>query len=274
MKRLVLCILVLGLLLTACQSPATQTPAAIATIPPAPVEISVSAAASLTEAFGEMGPLFETLHPEVKVIFNFAGSQALAEQINNGAPVDVFASASKKTMQSVVDANNIASDAVQQFVSNKLVVITPASNPAGINQLQDLTKAGIKLVLAAKEVPVGQYSLDFLAKAAGTSDFPSTFSEDVLKNVVSYEDNVKAVLTKVSLGEADAGIVYTTDAASAETGAIQTITIPDEFNIPASYFIATVSNSSHAAEAKLFIDYVLSAAGQAILSKYGFIPVQ
>ena len=274
MKRLVICFLVLGLLLTACQSPTTQTPAATATIPPTPVEISVSAAASLTEAFNEMGPLFEELHPEAKVIFNFAGSQALAEQINNGAPVDVFTSASKKTMQSVVDANNITSDAVQQFANNKLVVITPASNPAGISQLQDLTKAGLKLVLAAKEVPVGQYSLDFLAKAAGTNEFPSTFSEDVLKNVVSYEDNVKAVLTKVSLGEADAGIVYTTDAASAEPGTIQTIVIPDEINIPASYFIATVSNSSHAAEARLFIDYVLSDAGQAILSKYGFIPVQ
>jgi len=274
MKRLALCILVLSLLLTACQSPATQTPAATATIPPTLVEISVSAAASLTEAFSEMGPLFETLHPEIKVIFNFAGSQALAEQINSGAPVDVFASASKKTMQSVVDANNITSNVVQQFVSNQLVLITPASNPAGISQLQDLTKVGLKLVLAAKEVPVGQYSLDFLAKAAGTNDFPSTFSEDVLKNVVSYEDNVKAVLTKVSLDEADAGIVYTTDAASAEPGTIQTITIPDEINIPASYFIATVSNSSQAAEAKLFIDYVLSNAGQAVLSKYGFIPVQ
>ena len=177
-------------------------------------------------------------------------------------------------MQSVVDAKNIASDAVQQFVSNQLVLITPANNPAGISQLQDLTKSGLKLVLAAKEVPVGQYSLDFLAKAASANDFPSTFSEDVLKNVVSYEDNVKAVLTKVSLGEADAGIVYSTDAASSKTGTIQTITIPDEINIPASYFIAPVSNSSHASEAKLLIDYVLSDAGQAILSKYGFIPVQ
>jgi len=264
----------IGFLLTACQPPATQTLATTTTIPPTPVEISVSAAASLTEAFGEIGPLFETFHPEVKVIFNFAGSQMLAEQINNGAPVDIFASASKKTMQSVVDAKNIASDAVQQFVSNQLVVIIPASNPAGISQLQDLTKVGLKLVLAAKEVPVGQYSQEFLAKASTSSDFPTTFSDDVLKNIVSYEDNVKAVLTKVSLGEADAGIVYTTDVASAEPGTIQSITIPDEINIPASYFIAPVINSNHTAEAKLFIDYVLSAAGQAILSKYGFIPVQ
>lgn len=274
MKRLVICFLVLGLLVTACQSPATQTPAATAIIPPTPVEITVSAAASLTESYTQLGQEFEKLYPDITVIFNFSASQALAEQINNGAPVDIFASASEKTMQFVVETNNIASDAVQQFISNQLVVITPASNPAGISQLQDLTKAGLKLVLAAKEVPVGQYSLDFFAKAASAHDFPSTFSEDVLKNVVSYEENVKAVLTKVSLGEADAGIVYTTDAASAEPGTIQTITIPDEINIPASYYIAPVKNSNHAAEARLFIDYVLSDAGQAILSKYGFIPVQ
>jgi molybdate transport system substrate-binding protein len=274
MKCLVICLVVLGLLMTACQSSMPQTPETTAIVLPHPVEISVSAAVSLTESYTEIGQQFEKLHPEIKIVFNFAGSQALAEQINNGAPVDVFASASKKTMQLVVDANNITSDAVNQFVSNQLIVITPASNPAGIRQLQDLTKAGLKLVLAAKEVPVGQYSLDFLAKASGTADFPTTFSEDVLKNVVSYEDNVKAVLTKVSLGEADAGIVYATDAASAEPGTIQTIAIPDEINIPASYFIATVSNSSHAAEAKLFIEYVLSDAGQFILSKYGFLPVQ
>jgi len=269
MNRLLVPLLVFCFLLTACQSP---TPEALS-LPMQSVEIAVSAAASLTESFNEIGSEFEKVHPEIKVTFNFAGSQALAEQINNSAPVDVFASASKKTMQAVIDTNHVAADASRQFLSNKLVLIIPARNPGNVTQLQDLSKSGLKVVLAAKEVPVGQYSLDFLAKAAASGSFPTTFSEDVLKNVVSYEDNVKAVLTKVSLGEADAGIVYTTDAASAEAGTIQTIAIPDQTNIRASYFIAPMSGSKHPAEAKLFIDYVLSQSGQDILTKYGFIPV-
>lgn len=270
MRKLLYLTLLFCLLVSACTPQATATPAPGTDS----VEIAVSAAASLTEAYTQIAQDFEILHPEIKVIFNFGGSQALAEQINNGAPVDVFASASKKTMQTVVDAGNISSEVVKQFVSNKLVVIVPAGNPGQVVTLQDLTREGLKIVLAAKEVPVGQYSLDFFAKAAATSDFPPTYSDDILRNVVSYEDNVKAVLTKVTLGEADAGIVYTTDAASADEGKIQTIEIPDEINIPASYFIAMVKNSSHSVEAQLFIDYVLSDAGQSVLSQFGFISVK
>lgn len=267
MKRILLLFLVLACCLAACQ-PKGEAP------PARPQEISVSAAASLTESFTELVRQFEVLHPEYKVVLNFAGSQALAEQINNGAPVDVFVSASQKTMQSVVDANHISPDAVQLFLSNVLVVAVPANNPGQITQLTDLARPGLKLVIAASEVPVGMYTKEFLLKASGTAGYPSTYSEDVLANVVSYEDNVKSVITKVSLGEADAGIVYSTDAASSPAGTVQTVAIPAEVNVPASYFIAPVTGSKFQAEARTFIEYVLSDSGQAILSSYGFLTVR
>ena len=159
--------------------------------------------------------MFEADHPGVTAVFNFAGSQQLAQQINEGAPADVFASANKKQMDVVIEAGGIVSGTQQTFAKNRLVVIFPKDNPAGLAELKDLANPDSKLVLAAKEVPVGQYSLDFLDKAVADTAFGATFKDDVLKNVVSYEDNVKAVLTKVALGEADAGIVYLSDISGA-----------------------------------------------------------
>ena len=176
----------------------------------------VFAAASLTEPFGEIGKSFEAAHPGVTVVYNFAGSQQLAQQINAGAPADVFASANKKQMGATIDAGSVISGTQQIFARNRLVVIYPKDNPAGLKDLNDLANPGLKLVLAAKEVPVGQYTLDFLDKAAADPALGTTFKDAVLKNVVSYEDNVKNVLTKVALGEADAGIVYLSDISGAD----------------------------------------------------------
>lgn len=233
--------------------------------------LNVFAAASLTEAFGEIAEAFRTLHPATEITFNFAGSQQLAQQINQGAPADVFASANNTQMKAVIDGGHVISGTQTMFVRNRLVVIYPTDNPAGITSLKDLAKPGLKLDLAAREVPVGQYSLDFLDKASEDPEYGASFKDAVLANVVSYEENVKAVLTKVSLGEADAGIVYASDISQDAAGKVGRLDIPDTLNTVASYPIAPIATSQNPALAQQFIAYVLSTEGQAVLTKYGFI---
>jgi molybdate transport system substrate-binding protein len=228
----------------------------------------VFAAASLTDAFMEIGDQFEAANDGVTVTFNFAGSQALRTQIEEGAPADVFASANKTEMDALVSSSFVTADAPQVFLSNRLVVILPAENIAGVETLEDLAMSGIKIVLAAKEVPVGKYARQGLELMDG--QFGMGFKDRVLANVVSNEDNVKQVVAKVQLGEADAGIVYTSDAVAAP--GLKTITIPAELNVIADYPIAALSQSAHADLADAFIDFVLSPDGQAVLQKWGFSP--
>jgi molybdate transport system substrate-binding protein len=234
--------------------------------------LTVLAAASLTEPFSELGRQLEAQNPNTKVEFSFAGSQQLAQQLSQGAAADVFASASQKYMDAAVQANRVAKDNAQIFAKNRLVVIYPKNNSAGLEDLQHLAKPGLKLVFAAQGVPVGQYSLDFLDKASKDPAFGATFKDDVLKNVVSYEENVKAVLTKVALGEADAGIVYLSDITSEGAGQVGSLDIPDALNVIAAYPIAAITDNKHPDLAKAFIDLVLSPAGQQVLQKYHFLP--
>ncbi|GAA5530054.1 molybdate ABC transporter substrate-binding protein [Herpetosiphon gulosus] len=273
-------LIVLSLSLLACgattvnvpTTPANPTSAANST-PTLNGEINVFAAASLTGAFTDIGNAFQASHHNTKLNFNFAGSDQLATQITQGAPADVFASANSKQMQIVVDAGAIDGSMRQPFARNRLIVIYPQDNPAQIQSLQDLAKPKLKLVLASASVPVGNYALDFLAKASALPEFGASYSPTVLSNVVSYENNVKAVLSKVSLGEADAGIVYTTDAASVTDGSIGTLAIPDQLNTIATYPIAITQNSANLQLAQAFIDFVLASEGQQILTRYGFITV-
>jgi molybdate transport system substrate-binding protein len=240
----------------------------------APRILTVLAAASLTEAFTEIGQIFESQNSGAKVEFSFAGSQQLAQQLDHGAPADVFASANTKYMDAAVQSGRVTDGAAEVFANNRLVVIYPRENPAELKELKDLTKPGLKLVLAAKEVPVGKYSLDFLDKAIQDPSFGESFKEDVLKNVVSYEQTVKAVLTKVVLGEADAGIVYLSDI-SAEAGPqVGKLDIPVALNVIASYPMAAINDSQNLDLAQAFVDFVLSPAGQKVLEKYNFIPVK
>ncbi|MGQ0602262.1 MAG: molybdate ABC transporter substrate-binding protein [Anaerolineales bacterium] len=240
---------------------------------PRPITLTVFAAASLKDAFTELGERFEMSNAGVTVSFNFAGSQQLAQQLVEGAPADVFASANQKQMDSAIDGGRIAKGATQPFVKNRLVVIVPADNPAQIVALADLARPGLKLILAAREVPVGQYSLDFLEKTQADSTFAVGFKDAVLNNVVSYEENVRAVLSKVSLGEADAGIVYTSDVSGDGAEQIGRIEISDDLNTIAIYPIAPVGDSAHAETARAFVDFVLSSEGQATLKRYGFISI-
>jgi molybdate transport system substrate-binding protein len=164
--------------------------------------LTIFAASSLTEAFSEIGAAFESANPGADLTFSFAGSQTLRTQIEAGAPADVFASASMVEMETLVSAGMVAAASPRIFLNNHLVVILPSTNPAGIQQLQDLSGPGFKLVLAAEEVPVGNYARQSLEKM--TRAYGPGFGEQVLANVVSNEDNVKQVVAKVQLGEADA----------------------------------------------------------------------
>jgi len=263
LKHLLPLLLALLLALSGCAPSAGSAPTR--------ATLTIMAAASLSESFTELGQQFETQHPGVQVVFNFAGSQQLAQQLDQGAPADVFASASQKYMDAAVTSGRVEQDTPKTFVSNRLVVIFPKTNPAGLAKLQDLSKANIKMILAEKSVPAGQYSLEFLDKAVKDARFDASFKEAVLRNVVSYETDVKGVLSKVVLGEADAGIVYVTDFNSAREK-LGTLEIPDALNSIATYPIAPVLDSKNAGLAKAFMALVLSPDGQAVMARHGFIP--
>ena len=232
--------------------------------------LNVFAASSLTEAFTEIGKNFEAANPNVTVTLNFAGSQTLKTQIEEGAPADVFASANKPEMESLIASGFVVKYAAQIFLLNRLVVILPSENHIGLEKLQDLARPGVKLVLAAEEVPVGSYTRQSLELMKG--QFGMDFKDRVLANVVSNEDNVRQVVAKVQLGEADAGIVYTSDVVAAPD--LKKVDIPAGLNVSAEYPIALLSRSTHKELGAAFIDYVLSAEGQAVFQKWGFAPVE
>jgi len=235
--------------------------------------LTVFAAASLTEAFNQIGTEFTSGHPGVKIYFNFAGSQQLAQQIAQKAPADIFASADQKAMQDVVDSGEVEAGTARIFASNRLVVVCAPDNPSGLQDFSDLANPGLRLLIAAENVPVGRYSRQALEKAASLAGYPPDFAALVLDQVVSFEDSVRAVLTKVSLGEADAGIVYQSDLSNANAAALHRVEIPDEANVLAVYPIAIIQDNAAPGAAQQFVDFVLSNPGQIILSEFGFGPI-
>ncbi|HEX4942480.1 MAG TPA: molybdate ABC transporter substrate-binding protein [Actinomycetota bacterium] len=220
--------------------------------------VTVFAAASLTEAFTQIADEYGELNG-VEVRLSFGPSDGLATQIQEGAPADVFASASPKWMDAVADDPGVTDRA--DFALNVLVVIAPAGDPAGIVTVDDLGEPGIKLVLAAEGVPVGDYAREMLANAG--------IAEEAVANVVSNEDDVKGVVQKVALGEADAGIVYRTDVTASVAGDLETIDVPDDVNVVAVYPIAALDGASE--HARGFVEYVLGP-GQETLRAAGFLP--
>ncbi|MEN6480995.1 MAG: molybdate ABC transporter substrate-binding protein [Anaerolineaceae bacterium] len=237
-------------------------------------ELVVFAAASLTESFSDIASLFEEQHAGVKVQINFASSSQLAQQLANGAAADVYASANEKQMQVAVDSGRISADQVAEFVNNKLTLAFPKDNPANISSLEDLAKPGIKLVICAKEVPVGNYALQYLALASTPEFYGTDYQDKVLANVVSYETDVKAAVAKVALGEADAGIVYASDLMGTQAEQIGQLAIPTELNPRAVYVIAPVNDSHNSQLANDFVQFVLSDAAQNVFANCGFQPVQ
>jgi molybdate transport system substrate-binding protein len=230
--------------------------------------MTVFAAASLTDTFTEIEGTLEESNPGLDITFNFAGSQALLTQLQEGATADVAAFAATAPMATAVEDGLTAADPVT-FAWNRLTVVVPSDNPAGITSPSDLGKDGVKLVLAAPEVPAGNYARQSVCLMAAD---PGTYGDDfiakVAGNIVSEEDNVRSVLAKVTLGEADAGFVYTSDV----TDDVTAIKIPDDVNVIADYPIAPLAEGN-AELADAFISFVLSDEGQAILERYGFLPV-
>jgi molybdate transport system substrate-binding protein len=264
--------LLLALLIAACdQTDATPSPVN----PPRPTvssngEVVVFAASSLTDVFGQVAKDAQGQSAGItKVTYNFAGSQALVTQLSQGAKADILVTADEKSMRSAADAGVALSDAYRTFASNKLVVITAPGDQSTLSTLHDLGMPGLKLVLAAPAVPAGNYALQALDKLAADPTYGPTFKDSVLSNVVSREDNVRQVVAKVQLGEADAGIVYVTDARGGQVG---TIDIPDQYNVVAEYFITVLPTTANEAGARAFVGYLLSDAGQKTLADFGFSP--
>jgi molybdate transport system substrate-binding protein len=226
-------------------------------------ELTVFAAASLTDAFEELAQRFEAAHADVNVALSFAGSQVLRLQIEHGAHADVFASANPHHMDALLRADLV--DGSRGFAENELVVIVPPDNPAGIESLADLPRAR-RLVIGTPSVPVGSYTRQMLKRA--TDRLGEAFEHQVLARVVSQENNVRLVRTKVELGEADAAIVYRTDAVSSPR--VRAIEIPAHANVRASYLIAVVRESPQSELARSWIEYVCSDPGRRVLESHGF----
>jgi molybdate transport system substrate-binding protein len=221
-------------------------------------EITVFAAASLTESFDAMAKQFQKKHPDVDVRLNYDASSNLATQINQGAPADVFASADADNLQKTIDAGTVTRPPVV-FATNRLEIAVEKGNPKKIKRLADLQKPGLVLVMCADQVPCGKYASQSLAMAG------------VTVSPASKEENAKATLSKVSIGEADASIVYVTDVRAAK-GTTSGVKIPDEVNVIATYPIGVVKASQNATAAKAWVKFVKSKEGQAILRKFGFLP--
>ncbi len=229
-------------------------------------ELTVFAAASLTDAFNELAATFAAQNPGVQVVFNFAGSSQLAAQLREGVPADLFASANTTQMQAVIEAGRVAAGTDVLFVSNRLTVIVPADNPANIHALTDLAQPGVQLILAVAGVPVRAYTDEIVAT------MPAEFQQRFYANLVSEEDNVRQVAAKIALGEADAGIVYTSDVTPDLARRVQQIPIPAAQNVIAAYPIAPLADAPHPELAQRFLDFILSPAAQAVLARWGFAP--
>jgi molybdate transport system substrate-binding protein len=247
------------------QPAATPTPTAVQQ-----KELTVFAAASLTGVMADIGKDYQVLHPEIKVVYNFDGSQALRTQIEQGAYADVFLSANTKHMNALRDQGFMENTTLGLFVKNKLAVIMPASNPANIQTLQDLAKPDVRLVIGTKDVPVGDYARQILTKMANDTAYGPSYQDTVLGNVISEETTVTAVVAKVQLGEADAGIVYESDITPENRDKFMIIAIPDKFNVIAEYPAGVVKDSRNKDEASSFINYLKSDPGRATLAKFGF----
>lgn len=232
----------------------------------ASVTLTVFAAASLHNAFTQIGQRFEAAHPGVSVRFSFDGSQILETQIANGAPADVLASADQRIMDKAVSAGLV--EPPVNFAGNSLVAIMQFD--IDIHSLRDLTHDGLKLAICAEQVPCGRYTRTALQRMSADKRFWPNYARQVMRNVVTQEQNVESVVTKINLGEADAGIVYATDVVMASGIRFRSFPIPDEDQDPVVYPIAVVKGSANATLARAFVSFVTSPAGQSVLEQLGF----
>ena len=267
----------MALVLMACSSGGATSPSAARATPDATGEVSASAnveltvfgAASLKGVLDKAKAAYETANPGTTVAISTDSSSALEMQIEQGAPADLFLSADTTNPKKLVD-RGFADGASVTFAGNKLTVIVPAANPAAVTTPADLAKPGIKVIAAGPEVPITKYATQLVGNLAKEAGYPADFAAKYAANVASQEDNVKAVVAKIELGEGDGGIVYVTDAKASNK--VAPIDVPDTANVPATYAGVVVKASKNAAAAKNFLDWFAGPGGQAILSEFGFLP--
>ncbi len=262
---------ILAVALAACSSGAAATPSARASSGSSAVagELQIYAAASLKAVLAKVRTAYEAANPGTTLTISTDSSSALETKIEQGAPADVFLSADTSNPQKVVD-RSLAAGSVVKFAGNLLTIIVPTANPAGIRSPADLANAGVKIVASADGVPIQKYTTTLLGNLAKVSGYPADYAARETANVVSHEDSVGAILTKVALGEGDAGIVYVTDAKTSDK--VATIAIPDGSNVPATYGGVVVRASAKATAATAFLTWLAGADGQAILASFGFLP--
>jgi len=231
--------------------------------------LTILAASSLTDAFGELGNTFEEQNQGVEVKQTFGASSDLLAQIQQGAPADVFASAAEEEMDTA-EKDDLVSGTPRVFVKNREVIMVPKDNPANIESLQDLTKPDIKLVLAQKDVPAADYAVEILGKA--NAEYGEDFEKDVLSNVVSREADVRASVNRVVVGDADATFGYASDYTPDIKDRVKVVPIPPNLNIIATYPIASLKDAKDLDLAKKWVDLVTSKEGQRVLEKWNFEP--
>lgn len=231
--------------------------------------VTVFGAASLKTALESITSAYEAANPGTTVTVSTDSSAALETQIEQGAPADVFLSADTTNPRKLVDAGLAAGEPVA-FAGNKLTIIVPTDNPAGIATPADLARDGLRIIAAGDEVPITKYATQLVDNLAGQPGAPIAFAAAYAANVASKEDNVSAVVAKIALGEGDAGIVYVTDAAVADD--VETIDVPDAANVPATYAGVVVGASPNRAAASAFLEWLAGPDGQAVLAEFGFQP--
>jgi len=231
--------------------------------------LTILAASSLTDAFGELGNTFEKQNPGTTVKTSLGASSDLLAQIQQGAPADIFASAAEEEMNTAVK-DGLVSGKPMVFVKNREVIMVPKDNPANINSLKDMSKPDIKLVLAANDVPAADYAVEILGKA--NKVYGPDFEKDVLSNVVSREADVRASVNRVVVGDADATFGYKSDYTPDIRDKVKVIPIPPDLNIIATYPIAALKDAKDPTLAKKWVDLVTSSEGQKVLKKWNFGP--
>jgi len=256
-------------------APSTAASSAAATSSAAPAsgvaaaDLEIYGAASLKAVLANVKEAYEAANPGTTLTVSTDSSSALETKIEQGAPADVFLSADTTNPKKLVDGG-FASGDVMPFAGNHLVIITPTDNPAGITSPKDLAKPGLKIIAAGDAVPITKYATQLVKNLSGLAGYPANLQAAYAANIASKEDNVKAVVSKIELGEGDAGIVYVTDAAASDK--VDTVDVPDEANVPATYDGVVVKASANQDAATAFLNWLAGPDGQAILAKFGFLP--
>ena len=261
--RLIVLLSTALLVVTACSSGAPSASSA------AGAPLTVFGAASLGKVLDEVKVAYEAAVPGAVLTLSTDSSAALATQITEGAPADVFLAADTTNPQKLVDGGLADGDAVV-FAGNLLTIITPTDNPAGLTAPIDLGKSGVRVIAAGDEVPITKYATHLVENLAAAPGAPADFTAAYVANVASKEDNVAAVRTKIELGEGDGAIVYVTDAAASDK--VATIDVPTDVNVPAGYVGVVVRASANVHAAHAFLDWFAGPGGQAILASSGFLP--